>query len=348
MKFLDQAKIFLRSGKGGNGCIAFRREKYIEFGGPNGGDGGRGGCVVFLADRNLNTLIDFRYRQHFKAQHGFDGQGRDKSGGKGKNLIIRVPIGTEILDEDKKNVLADLTQPGQEVTILNGGNGGWGNARFKSSTNQAPTNANPGQPSSEKWVWLRLKLIADIGLVGLPNAGKSTMLSIFTQARPKIGNYPFTTLHPNLGVVSLGEKEIIMADIPGLIKGAHAGIGLGTKFLGHIERCSILLHLLDGTGQNLLDDYFTVRKELQKYGAGLDKKTELIVINKSDALNDEEINFKVQEFKNAGIMDIYAFSSISGMGRNILLRDLFDFVEDKNKTKLEIIDDNLDEKLWTP
>jgi len=349
MKFLDQAKIFLKSGKGGNGCVAFRREKYIEFGGPNGGDGGRGGNITFIADQNLNTLIDFRFKQHFKAEAGSDGKGRDRTGSSGENLIIRVPIGTEILDNTKENILSDLTSSGQKVTLVKGGNGGWGNARFKSSTNQAPTNANLGHPSEEMWVWLRLKLIADVGLIGLPNAGKSTLLTVFTQARPKIGNYPFTTLHPNLGVVSLGDKEMVMADIPGLIKGAHKGIGLGTKFLGHIERCSVLLHLIDGTRHNLVDDYLVIRRELEKYGAGLEDKLEFIVLNKADAINDKEIESKVQRFKDEGILKVFIFSSVSGIGKNILLRDLFDIVENKKNERIEKLgaDHQMDIK-WKP
>ncbi len=349
MKFLDQAKIFLKSGKGGNGCVAFRREKYIEYGGPNGGDGGRGGNITFVADRNLNTLIDFRFKQHFKAEAGSDGKGRDRNGSNGTSLIIRVPVGTEILDDSKENILSDLTSPGQQVTLLKGGNGGWGNARFKSSTNQAPTNANLGHPSEEMWVWLRLKLIADIGLIGLPNAGKSTLLSVFTQARPKIGNYPFTTLHPNLGVISLGDKEMVMADIPGLIKGAHKGIGLGTKFLGHIERCSVLLHLIDGTKDNLVDDYLVIRRELQKYGAGLENKLEFIVINKADAMNDEEVNFKVQKFRDEGIDKLLVFSSISGKGRDTLLKKLFDLVENKkSKIAKQLGEGHQVEAKWKP
>ena len=268
MKFLDQAKIYVRAGDGGNGCVGFRREKYIEFGGPDGGDGGKGGDVVFEAARNLNTLIDFRYQQHFKAERGQDGAGRNAAGRGGVDLVIKVPVGTEVLSEDRETVLADLSNDGERVVLLRGGNGGFGNTHFKGPTNRAPEHANPGQEAAEAWVWLRLKLIADVGLVGLPNAGKSTFLSIVTRARPKIASYPFTTLHPNLGVAHVGELEFVIADIPGLIEGAHEGKGVGDRFLGHVERCAALLHLVDGTEEDVGEAYKTVRRELKAYGGG--------------------------------------------------------------------------------
>ena len=262
MKFLDQAKIYLEAGDGGNGCMSFRREKYIEFGGPNGGDGGNGGNIIFKAVRNLNTLIDFRYQQHFRAEKGRPGEGSERTGRSGKDLIIKVPVGTEILAEDKKTVIADMVIDGEEVLVAKGGRGGWGNVHFKSSTNQAPERADPGKPGEQMAVWLRLKLIADIGLVGFPNAGKSTLLSVLTAARPKIANYPFTTLHPNLGVFYVFDKEYVIADLPGLIEGASEGVGLGDRFLGHAERCKVILHLIDGTQEDVVGAYKAIEKEL--------------------------------------------------------------------------------------
>ncbi|MEK9726222.1 MAG: GTPase ObgE, partial [Rhodospirillaceae bacterium] len=288
MKFLDEAKIYLKSGDGGNGCVSFRREKYVEFGGPDGGDGGRGGDIAFICVDNLNTLIDFRYRQHFKAGRGNHGMGKNRTGANGKSIVIKVPVGTQILSEDKSEVIADMTQAGETRTFLRGGDGGHGNARFKSSTNQAPRRFDPGWPGEEMWVWLRLKLIADAGLVGLPNAGKSTFLAAVTAAHPKIGDYPFTTVHPNLGVVRMGNDEFILADIPGLIEGASDGAGLGTRFLGHIERCRILLHLIDATADDPLHDYRIVRDELAAYGAGLADKPTVAALNKCDAIDAEE------------------------------------------------------------
>src|SRR5437660_969870 len=276
MKFLDQAKIYLKSGDGGRGSMSFRREKFIEFGGPDGGDGGKGGDVVLEAARNLNTLIDFRYQQHFKAERGQDGAGRNAAGRNGRDMVIKVPVGTEVLSEDRETVLADLARDGQRVVLLKGGNGGFGNTHFKGPTNRAPEHANPGLEGEEAWVWLRLKLIADVGLVGLPNAGKSTFLSIVTRARPKIASYPFTTLHPNLGVATVGDLEFVIADIPGLIEGAHEGKGIGDRFLGHVERCAALLHLVDGTEEDVAAAYKTVRRELKAYGGGLMGKTELV------------------------------------------------------------------------
>ena len=350
MKFLDQAKVFIMSGKGGNGCVAFRREKYIEFGGPNGGDGGRGGDIVFYADPGLNTLIDFRYRQHFKAESGQAGQGSDRTGRGGAGLKIPVPVGTEILAEDRETVLADLTEAGEEIVFLRGGNGGWGNARFKSSTNRAPRNANPGQQGEERWVWLRLKLLADIGLVGLPNAGKSTFLSIVTKARPKIADYPFTTLHPNLGVASLDGREVVIADIPGLIEGAHTGSGLGTRFLGHIERCRVLLHLIDGTIDDVVQSYRTVRTELIEYGAGLTEKVEIVALNKCDAIDKSDIENLKKTLISEGISIVLELSSVSGLGRPEVLRALFDAIPLRvDSSHMEANDDAETEvESWTP
>jgi GTP-binding protein len=288
MKFLDQAKIYVRSGNGGAGAVSFRREKFIEFGGPDGGDGGRGGDVWVECVEGLNTLIDYRYQQHFKAGTGIHGMGRNRTGAKGNDVVLRVPVGTEILEEDNETVIADLTEPGQRLLLLRGGNGGFGNAQFKSSTNQAPRHANPGLEGIEKWIWLRLKLIADAGLVGLPNAGKSTFLASVSAAKPKIADYPFTTLHPNLGVVELDGRGFVLADIPGLIEGAHEGTGLGDRFLGHIERTRVLLHLVDGSGvEDPGEAYRVVRGELEAYGNGLEDKPEIVAMSKADALSPE-------------------------------------------------------------
>ena len=322
MKFLDQAKIYLRAGDGGNGCVGFRREKFIEFGGPDGGDGGTGGDIIFEAARNLNTLIDFRYQQHFKAERGADGSGKLAAGRSGKDLIIKVPVGTEILSEDREEVLADLDTDGARVVLLKGGNGGFGNAHFKGPTNRAPEHANPGQEAPEAWVWLRLKLIADVGLVGLPNAGKSTFLSIVTRARPKIASYPFTTLHPNLGVATVGELEFVIADIPGLIEGAHEGKGIGDRFLGHVERCSALLHLVDGTEEDVAGAYKTVRRELKAYGAELTKKQELVALNKCDALDPETRAERLAALTKACRRKVYVLSGVSGEGRDDIIHAL--------------------------
>ena len=322
MKFLDQAKIYLRAGDGGNGCVGFRREKFIEFGGPDGGDGGTGGDIIFEAARNLNTLIDFRYQQHFKAERGADGSGKLAAGRSGKDLIIKVPVGTEILSEDREEVLADLDTDGARVVLLKGGNGGFGNAHFKGPTNRAPEHANPGQEAPEAWVWLRLKLIADVGLVGLPNAGKSTFLSIVTRARPKIASYPFTTLHPNLGVATVGELEFVIADIPGLVEGAHEGKGIGDRFLGHVERCSALLHLVDGTEEDVAGAYKTVRRELKAYGAELTKKQELVALNKCDALDPETRAERLAALTKACRRKVYVLSGVSGEGRDDIINAL--------------------------
>lgn len=287
MKFLDEAKIYLQSGNGGPGSISFRREKFIPMGGPDGGNGGKGGDIIFEVVDTLNTLIDFRYQQHFKARPGQNGAGRLRSGAHGEDCVVRVPVGTQILDEDKETLLADLTVPGERFVFLRGGDGGFGNAHYKSATNQAPRKATPGWPGMERAVWLRLKLIADSGIVGLPNAGKSTFLAAVSRAQPKIADYPFTTLHPNLGVVKAGDFSFVIADIPGLIEGAHEGHGLGDRFLGHVERTSVLLHLIDGTQDDIVGAYETIRNELAMYGNGLDEKTEIVALNKCDAIGPE-------------------------------------------------------------
>ncbi|MFD1196065.1 GTPase ObgE [Seohaeicola saemankumensis] len=288
MKFLDLAKVYIRSGSGGGGAVSFRREKFIEFGGPDGGDGGSGGSVWVEAVDGLNTLIDFRYQQHFFAQNGQPGMGRQRTGKDGDDIVLRVPVGTEILDEDEETVVADMTEVGQRVLLARGGNGGWGNLHFKTSTNQAPRRANPGQEGVDRTLWLRLKLIADAGLLGLPNAGKSTFLAAVSNARPKIADYPFTTLHPNLGVVGIDNAEFVMADIPGLIAGASEGKGLGDRFLGHVERCAVLLHLVDGTSETVAEDYRAIITELELYGGDLADKPRVTALNKIDALDDEE------------------------------------------------------------
>jgi GTP-binding protein len=307
MKFLDEAKIYVRSGDGGAGCVAFRREKFIEFGGPWGGDGGRGGDVIVEAVANLNTLIDFRYQQHFKARRGEAGMGKNRTGADADPVVIKVPVGTQVLDEDKETVLHDMTEPGRRVVLARGGDGGRGNAQFKSSTNRAPRRAEPGWPGEERWVWLRLKLIADAGLVGLPNAGKSTMLAAVSHARPKIADYPFTTLHPQLGVVRVDEAEFVLADIPGLIEGAHEGAGLGTRFLGHVERCRVLLHLVDGTQEDVAGAWRTIRAELKAYSPVLAAKPEIVVLNKCDALDKPAIAEKRA-----------ALAKAAGRGRRVL------------------------------
>src|SRR4051795_13537946 len=293
MKFLDEAKVYIRSGDGGNGCVAFRREKFIEFGGPSGGNGGRGGDVIIEAVDGLNTLIDYRYQQHFKAQKGTNGMGKDRHGANGKPIALKVPVGTQVFDEDKETLIHDFTTLGEKFVLAEGGNGGFGNAHFKSSTNRAPRNANPGQTGQERWIWLRLKLIADAGLVGLPNAGKSTLLAAVSAAKPKIADYPFTTLHPQLGVVEIDAREFVLADIPGLIAGAHEGAGLGDRFLGHVERCRVLLHLVDGTVDDAGEVYKTVRAELDAYGHGLRDKPEIVAISKCDALSPEQLQRQI-------------------------------------------------------
>tara|TARA_Y100000590_G_C15610116_1_gene973519 strand:+ start:296 stop:1279 length:984 start_codon:yes stop_codon:yes gene_type:complete len=310
MKFLDQAKIYLKAGHGGNGCVSFRREKFIEFGGPDGGDGGNGGSIVFIADSNLNTLIDFRYQQHFKAEKGQDGKGKKKTGKSGEDLVLKVPIGTQIFEEDNNTLIEDLTKSGQKIILANGGKGGLGNVKFKSSTNRAPRKKTEGEKGQSFCIWLQLKVIADVGIVGMPNSGKSSLLSALTSAKPKIANYAFTTINPNLGVTSYNNKEITLADIPGLIEGAHEGVGLGDKFLRHIERCKNILHLIDITNENLIENYSKVRKELSKYSNKLTKKNEIIVFNKIDMIKDEEINKKIDIFNKKVKKKIYTMSAL--------------------------------------
>ncbi|WP_375261351.1 GTPase ObgE [Palleronia sp.] len=321
MKFLDLAKVQIRSGSGGGGSISFRREKFMEYGGPDGGDGGRGGDVVIEAVDGLNTLIDFRYQQHFFAGNGQHGMGSQRTGAGGDDIVLRVPVGTEILDEDEETVIADLTDVGQRVVLAEGGNGGWGNLRFKSSTNQAPRRANPGQPGVERTIWLRLKLIADAGLLGLPNAGKSTFLAATSNARPKIADYPFTTIHPNLGVVGVDGAEFLIADIPGLIEGAHEGRGIGDRFLGHVERCAVLLHLVDGTSGDPVRDWQTVINELKAYGGALAEKPRVTALNKIDALDEEERTFLKETLEEAA-GPVMLMSGVSGEGVTEVLRAL--------------------------
>jgi GTPase len=321
MKFLDQCKIYLKSGDGGRGCVSFRREKFIEFGGPDGGNGGRGGDIVVVAEANLNTLIDYRYRQHFRAQNGRGGAGRQRTGADGEDLVLRVPVGTEILDDDKETVLADMTRAGQRMVLLPGGDGGFGNAHYKTSTNRAPRRFAPGWPGPEAWVWLRLKLIADVGLVGLPNAGKSTLLARLSHARPKIADYPFTTLHPQLGVVPVHDSEFVLADLPGLIEGASDGAGLGTRFLGHVERCAVTLHLIDGTADDVAGAYRAIRAELAAYDHGLAEKPEIVALNKIDALDPDTVTRKTRALSRAVHKGtpVLAISGVSGAGLAPLL-----------------------------
>ena len=327
MKFLDEAKVYIASGAGGNGCISFRREKFIEFGGPNGGDGGKGGDVVVEAVNGLNTLIDYRYRQHFKAQRGGNGMGKDRAGANGKDVVLKVPIGTQVYEEDGETLIADLTEVGQRVTISRGGNGGFGNAHFKSSTNRAPRHANPGQPGEERTIRLRLKLIADAGLIGLPNAGKSTFLAAVSAAKPKIADYPFTTLHPQLGVVEVDGREFVVADLPGLIEGAHEGTGLGDRFLGHTERCRVLLHLVDGTAEDVGAAYRIVRAELEAYGQGLTEKPEIVALSKADAMTKEAIKAQIAKLKKACRKTPMVLSAQSGEGVQDILRALLKVID---------------------
>jgi GTP-binding protein len=320
MKFLDYAKVHLRSGSGGAGCVSFRREKFIEFGGPDGGDGGDGGSVWAEAVEGLNTLIDFRYQQHFFARSGQPGMGAQRTGKSGEDIVLKVPVGTEILEEDEETVIADLTRPGQRVLLAKGGNGGWGNLRFKTSTNRAPASANPGQPGVERTVWLRLKLIADAGLVGLPNAGKSTFLAATTNARPRIADYPFTTLVPALGVVGVDGREFVLADIPGLIAGASEGRGLGDRFLGHVERCAVLIHLIDGTSATIVKDYRTILAELAAYGHGLPDKPRLTVLNKADAVDRATLSRRRRALEKASGGPVHVISGVTGQGLTAVLR----------------------------
>lgn len=332
MKFLDQAKIFILSGAGGNGCMSFRREAFVEFGGPDGGDGGRGGHVYIKAVDGLNTLIDYRYKQHLKAKRGGHGMGKNKTGPAGEDLTIKVPAGTQVFDETGEILLADLTEVGQEVILAEGGKGGLGNTHFKSSTNRAPRKTVPGGPLTEMYIWLKLKLIADVGLVGLPNAGKSTFLSRVSNAKPKIADYPFTTLTPQLGLVRVGTREFVVADIPGMIEGAHEGVGLGDRFLGHVERTRVLLHLIDGTEKNIVKNYKTIRNELKNYGADLSEKPEILLLNKCDALSKTEIEKKVKALKKITKNKIFPISAVSGANLKETLNAAWDFLDIGTKT----------------
>lgn len=345
MKFLDQARVFIRSGNGGAGAVSFRREKYIQFGGPDGGDGGKGGDVWVECVNGLNTLIDYRYQQHFRAKTGVHGMGKNRTGAHGADVLMKVPVGTQILEEDNETLIADLTEIGQRVLIAKGGNGGFGNARFKSSTNQSPRRANPGEDGVEKSVWLRLKLIADAGLVGLPNAGKSSFLASVTAAKPKIADYPFTTIHPNLGVVRQDARECVLADIPGLIEGAHEGAGIGVRFLGHVERCRVLLHLVDGTSENVVLDYKTVCAELAAYGGGLAEKTTYVVLNKTDAMSDEDIQQRSAALSEAGGSEVMLMSGATGEGVENVLRAVFSMIEEDRAAEQAVDEPEAD---WSP
>ncbi|QYX55474.1 GTPase ObgE [Roseovarius sp. SCSIO 43702] len=346
MKFLDLAKVYIRSGSGGNGCISFRREKFVEYGGPDGGDGGTGGSVWAEAVDGLNTLIDFRYQQHFFAQNGQQGMGRQRTGADGRDIVLKVPAGTEILEEDQETVIADLAEVGERVLLARGGNGGWGNLHFKTSTNQAPRRANPGQEGVERTIWLRLKLIADVGLLGLPNAGKSTFLAATSNARPKIADYPFTTLHPNLGVVGVDGVEFVVADIPGLIEGATEGKGLGDLFLGHVERCSVLLHLVDATAEDVVADYRTILREVEAYGDVLGTKPRVTVLNKIDALGPELTELVRADLADVAEGPVLAMSGVSGEGVTEVLRALrAEIAEDKLRRRAATDDEDAP---WEP
>lgn len=348
MHFLDQAKIFLRSGAGGGGAVSFRREKYVQYGGPDGGNGGKGGDIIFEAVEGLNTLIDFRYTQHFKAQRGHGGKGRDRTGAGGEDLVIKVPIGTQVLSEDKEEVLADFTKAGQRETFLVGGDGGRGNASYKTSTNRAPRQHGTGWPGEEMWVWLRLKLLADVGLVGLPNAGKSTFINAVTNAKAKVGDYPFTTIRPQLGVVSHRGKEFVIADIPGLIEGAAEGAGIGDRFLGHIERCRVLLHLVDGHGSDPVKAYNVVQGELEAYGAGLEDKPQVVALNKADLLDEELIEAISAELKAAGAADVLPLSGATGEGLDAVLDKLASYIEVKKVEEAEDEGGATESGEWSP
>lgn len=343
MKFLDLAKVYIRSGGGGAGCVSFRREKFIEFGGPDGGDGGNGGSVWAEAVEGLNTLIDFRYQQHFFAKSGQPGMGSQRTGKTGEDIVLKVPVGTEIIDEDEETIIADLTEVGQRVLLAQGGNGGWGNLRFKSSTNRAPSRANPGQEGVERTIWLRLKLIADAGLLGLPNAGKSTFLAAVSNAKPKIADYPFTTLVPNLGVVGVDGREFVMADIPGLIEGASEGRGLGDMFLGHVERCSVLLHLVDGTSSTITKDYKTILTELEAYSPDLASKPRITALNKIDALDAKTLANRKRSLEKAADGPVHLMSGVSGEGVQDVLRVLWKIIA---RTRKEAEPE--DDQPWQP
>lgn len=349
MKFLDQCKIYIRSGNGGGGAVSFRREKYIEYGGPDGGDGGRGGDIWIEAVDGLNTLIDYRYQQHFKAETGTHGMGRQRHGAAGGDITLKVPVGTQVLEEDKETLIADLDTAGMVVRLCKGGNGGWGNLHFKGPINQAPKYANPGQEGEERWLWLRLKLIADVGLVGLPNAGKSTFLAAATAAKPKIADYPFTTLTPNLGVVDLSTSErFVLADIPGLIEGASEGAGLGTRFLGHVERSAVLIHLVDATQDNIGEAWTTIRGELEAYGEDLGDKSEILALNKVDALDADTIAEKLAELEAVAGVRPRLVSGVSGQGVKDLLRAAYRQVRIRRGDEIEEIDEEEDHVPETP
>jgi len=349
MHFLDQAKIFIRSGSGGPGAVSFRREKYVEYGGPDGGDGGKGGDIIFEAVPGLNTLIDFRYKQHFRAQRGHHGQGKNRTGGGGDDLVVPVPVGTQVIDENGEDVLADLTEAGQRVTLLRGGDGGRGNASYKTSTNRAPRNHGPGWPGQEMYVWLRLKLLADVGLVGLPNAGKSTFINQITNAHAKVGDYAFTTLKPQLGVVRHKGREFVLADIPGLIEGAADGAGIGDRFLGHIERCRVLIHLIDVTGTDPAEAMDIVAGELEAYGEGLDEKPRLIVLNKIDLVDEELIKAFTKELKEAGARKVYLVSGATGKGMTALLNAVINHLPAATATERPAGEmEEAEEKPWSP
>ena len=343
MQFLDQAKIYLQSGKGGNGCVSFRREKYVEFGGPDGGAGGKGGDIIFEGCSSLNTLIDFRYKQHFKAKKGTDGSGKNCNGAKGQDIIIKVPIGTQVIsDTDKESILLDITKEGEKKLFLQGGNGGFGNTHFKNSKEQAPRRSNPGLEGEEIWVWLRLKILADVGLLGLPNAGKSSLLSAITNAKPKIGNYPYTTLTPQLGILRNYNQEIVLADIPGLINDAHKGVGIGTRFLGHIERCKVLLHLIDAKSKDPLQNYKDIIKEITKYGKGLEKKSQILIISKADLVSKKKLQVIIKKIEEYSKSSVLVSSSVKRIGLNELIDILFAKVDKTNNNK------EIKEEKWSP
>ena len=343
MQFLDQAKIYLQSGKGGIGCVSFRREKYVEFGGPDGGAGGKGGDIIFEGCSSLNTLIDFRYKQHFKAKKGTDGSGKNCNGAKGQDIIIKVPIGTQVIsDTDKESILLDITKEGEKKLFLQGGNGGFGNTHFKNSKEQAPRRSNPGLEGEEIWVWLRLKILADVGLLGLPNAGKSSLLSAITNAKPKIGNYPYTTLTPQLGILRNYNQEIVLADIPGLINDAHKGVGIGTRFLGHIERCKVLLHLIDAKSKDPLQNYKDIIKEITKYGKGLEKKSQILIISKVDLVSEKKLQVIIKKIEEYSKSSVLVSSSVKRIGLNELIDILFAKVDKLNNNK------EIKEEKWSP
>jgi GTP-binding protein len=348
MKFLDQAKIYVRSGDGGAGSVSFRREKFIEMGGPDGGDGGRGGDIWIEAVDGLNTLIDYRYQQHFKAKTGGHGMGRDRAGANSPDIVLKVPAGTQVFEEDNETLIGDLARIGDRIRLARGGNGGFGNAHFKSSTNRAPRRANPGEAGEERWLWLRLKLIADAGLLGLPNAGKSTLLAAVSAAKPKIADYPFTTLNPQLGVVRVGGSSFVLADIPGLIEGAHEGHGLGTRFLGHIERCAVLLHLIDVTGEDPATAYRVIRKELKSYGGRLAEKPEVIAFNKTDAISEEELARKLADFKRRIRKVPVTMSGATGKNVDEVMKKLLKVITDARRDARSETNANIKVETWQP